>query len=198
MVGTITSTPPASTGALDNIVILQPVSTDPPPPEPPPKNFFQRLMGADNYMKSFMVTQIGISGIASYKLAPSISENMLNFFSKEGPGIGVSAKNMGVTTLKGVVGGSIAAAGIGAISTMAIGLATGNTKDAKQAALLYGIGGAAGGFTATLAGGLSHTLFRSLGVAGIPLSIASTVIGTAVGTVAGIYTPLAIAWSQVH
>lgn len=130
----------------------------------------------------------GPSGLVSelQKSGTSAAKQIGNQAGKGGSIIG-GVGGVLATGLKGAGLGALVGAGLSAVSN-GIGVATGQISSSRAVDNVIGdtIGGAVGGLGAVTAAGLGGMLLGKMGVAGLPLTIATVALG-AVGGIGGMF-----------
>jgi hypothetical protein len=140
-----------------------------------------------------LVGHVGGSGFAAYKAAPQMAarlKEMGQLFKTEQPANPQHLlSSMGQIALTGLQGAGLSALVSAGSSIIANGL--GVVKDkidspvAVQNVISDTLTGAIGGLGAVTLGGTGHLALSAMGLAGLPLTIATVTLGAAGGTLAG-------------
>lgn len=132
-------------------------------------------------------------GFAAYRLGGKVAEQMKEVAkafktppNKDLPSALPGVKNLFGSGMQGAGLSALVAAGVSAISN-GVSVMQGKTDSATATQNVIGdaLSGAIGGFTAVTAAGAGTLLLGSMGVAGLPLTIATIAFGAAGGVLGG-------------
>jgi hypothetical protein len=139
--------------------------------------------GSDFSSIGSMVANAAGGGFAAHKLGAQMGQNMKAIFGKT---FTTGLKNSAATGLKGAGLSALVSAGISVVSN-GVGIATGKTdgNTAVNNVIKDTLGGAVGGLGAVTFGGLGNLAMGSLGLAGVPLTVATVALGAVGGVLGG-------------
>ncbi len=149
--------------------------------------------GGDSFLKyGRMASLVGGSGFAAYRLG----EKTGNLIQEAGKALNQSNGNFqaALPSIKNALGAGIQGAGLSAmvsagISTVVNGIAASRGEIDKGTAFSNvfsdSISGAMAGFGSVATSGAGNLMMRSMGMVGLPLTIATTVLGVAGGVALG-------------
>lgn len=144
--------------------------------------------GNDGFSSITSLVAGGASGgFSAYKYGAQMGTDIKSMFGNGFKGFLGGLKNTTITGLKGMGMSALVGAGVSALGN-GVGVAMGKVDSSEAVSNVIGdtITSAVGGLGAVTAGGVGNLLLSKVGVAGMPLTVATVALG-AVGGVAAAY-----------
>lgn len=146
----------------------------------------ESTFGNDSFSSvTSLVSGAASGGFTAYKYGAQMGTDIGNMFGNGFHGFLGGLKNTAITGLKGMGISALVGAGVSAVGN-GLGVATGKVDSSEAVSNVVSdtITSAVGGLGAVTAAGLGNMLLSKVGVAGIPLTVATVALGAAGGVTA--------------